>query len=151
MISGDYIAGLIDGEGSFVIRMSKDKKARYKVRTQLCLTIHMSSIATQLLKDVHKTIKCGKLYYGNDFGALGIDVSLTIFGIKEINEKLIPFLDKHPPILKKDDYKIFKRAAKMLYNKEHQTREGIKELLRLRNRINIYTQHKNRKEVVIVW
>jgi len=122
----NYIAGLIDGEGSFNITISKDdsRSAGHRVVCEMHVTqkTHSASVL-YLLKEF---FGCGVVKIDNK-NTDGLKDQLS--SIVDISRVLIPHLDKYPLLTSKYlNYLTFKKAIKMLENKEHLTLQGIEKL-----------------------
>jgi len=64
-------------------------------------------------------------------------VHLQIINIKDIQDIIIPFFEKHPIQGKKSlDFLDFKKVAELIKNKEHLTREGFDKILEIKAKMN---------------
>jgi len=130
----NYIAGLIDGEGSFNITISKDdsRSAGHRVVCEMHVTqkTHSASVL-YLLKEF---FGCGVVKIDNK-NTDGLKDQLS--SIVDISRVLIPHLDKYPLLTSKYlNYLTFKKAIKMLENKEHLTLQGIEKLKNMASQMN---------------
>lgn len=128
-----FIAGLIDGEGSFGLYLRKDPKygSGYQVRCEFAIVLHAKDRA--LLESI-------KLFFN---GAGGLDkhgklsVKYRVSSQKDI-QTIINHLDKYPLITqKRADYLLFKSAFEIISRKEHLTPEGFREILSIKAAINL--------------
>jgi hypothetical protein len=79
-----------------------------------------------------QTLKCGTIRYRKD-GVCYFEVRK----FSDIQNKVIPFFDRFPLKSKKaDDYRIFKLITLIVFQKQHLTESGMKELLELRETMN---------------
>ena len=128
---GYYFAGFVDGEGSF--NMSFRKRPDYKLPWKVSLCLNVSQKDRSILELLKTHLECGTIRYKCD-GVWFFEVN----NLAEIHEHVIPFFD-HFGFLsakKQRDYAIFKQMARLMSAGNHLRKEGILELLRLRQDMN---------------
>ncbi len=126
-----YLAGFVDGEGSFNVsfRPRQDYKSPWKV--SLCFNISQKDKVILALFKRH--LGCGTLrsrpdgvwyYEVNNFNALW--------------ESVIPFFKRNGFLSakKKRDFSKFCQIAEMIRNGEHLKRQGIQRILEIRREMN---------------
>ena len=95
MISGNYISGLVDGDGCFHFSYSLERKNRTKKclypRWRHCFVIHMSHREESLMHDIQKIMNCGSIYL---FSKTGM-VRYAVEDINDICDKVIPFFENN--------------------------------------------------------
>lgn len=129
-----YIVGFIDGEGSFNITITKDsnRSSNYRVICEMHVT--QSAHSVKLLESLRDYFYCGVVKVDNK---LTNTMKFQVSSYKDIANKIIPFLDKHPLLTSKYlNYLAFKEAIYFMINKEHLTSEGILKLQNLANQMN---------------
>ena len=128
---GYYFAGFVDGEGSFHItfRRRRDYKLPWKV--SLCLNVSQKDkVILALLK---RHLQCGTIRYKSD------DVWMyEVNNLVAIRSNVIPFFKQFGFLSskKKRDFAIFRKMAELMADKAHLNREGILQLLKLRENMN---------------
>lgn len=130
-----YVAGFIDGEGSFVVSFGRHKTLKRGIEIRVEFTIELRADDREILLRILKTIGCGKIYDAS-YARYGWypHVKYKITSTKEIAEYLIPFLDQTPlQAKKKKVYRIFREIVLMFRRKEHLTHKGFKKIMKLRN------------------
>lgn len=146
-ISNEYLCGLIDGEGCFLITLLHSRKAKYGIRTRLYMKIHMCYLAESMLLNIINDLRIGNLYrYKNVKKNEKLKSVEYIITSENDIETLINILDKYPPIIKRREYDAFKRAFYLMKNKKHFTKEGILELISIRDEMNVETRNSRRKD-----
>ena len=128
---GFYIAGFADGEGSF--NVSLKKRNDYKDQWKLTASFNISQKDRTILAFIKKQIGCGSLRERKD----GV-VYYEVTNINALYEKVIPFFKrfKFLSARKKKNFSIFAKIVEKMYKKEHLTREGFLEIVRLRENLN---------------
>jgi hypothetical protein len=136
---GWFIAGFVDGEGSFTCRIkkvNKDRKMPYKVD----LVFSVCQKEKPIIALIRRYLGCGRVYQRND-GAWCLEVS-NLNALKEI---VIPFFTKFKLLSssKKKAFSIFKRLIELKLQNYHLTKEGLMQIIKLREKLN---QNKGRNK-----
>jgi hypothetical protein len=125
-----WLTGLIEGEGCFMIKKLNSLSITGS-GVHLCFQVTQHIRDTYLMESLIKFLDCGNIYKARE----GVDFRVS--SIFDIMEKIIPFLAKYPlQGVKKEDFNIFKKAANLIYNKEHMTPLGLKKIKQLKLNLN---------------
>jgi hypothetical protein len=129
---GNYIAGFTDGEGSF--NVSLKKRDDYTYKWKIAASFNISQKDRVILAKIKTILGCGTLRERPD----GV-VYYEVTNIKSLQEVIIPFFDKFGfwSSYKKSSYSIFRQIVKKMYNNEHLETKGFKEILDLREKLNV--------------
>jgi len=128
---GYYLAGFVDGEGSF--NVSLRQKSDYHLRWQVVLSFNVSQRDKTNLISLQEILSCGIIKRRQD-GVYSLDVTTPLVIIL----KVIPFFKKFPLRSKKavKNFRIFSKIAAFMDQGKHKSREGLKEILLLRETLN---------------
>ena len=116
-----YVAGFIDGEGSFSVSIGKHKTLKRGLEVRPEFEIELRADDRPILERVLLTIGCGKIY-DLSYERYGWfpHVKYKIASVKDMRDYLFPFLDRYPLQAKKAEvYPFFKKIILMYLNKEH--------------------------------
>ena len=129
---GYYIAGFVDGEGSFNVSMRK--RQDHTLGWQIVLTFNVSQRDKTMLALMKRHLGCGRLQDRSD--GVGYYV---VSNPTSIEERIIPFFEKFGFLsaTKKTNFSIFRQIALMMAKGEHLTQEGMKTIIELRERLNV--------------
>lgn len=128
---GYYIAGFVDGEGSF--NVSLKQRPDYKTTWKLTASFNVSQKDRTILAWLKKILGCGALRERSD----GV-VYFEVTNINALHNSILPFFERFNFISakKKQAFSIFSRIVVKMYKKEHHTRAGFIEIVRLREKLN---------------
>jgi len=128
---GYFIAGFVEGEGSF--NVSLRKKSDYKVNWQVVLSFNVSQKDPSILYIIKKELECGIIKTRKD-GLRSLDTT----NAQEIVEKVIPYFSKYPLLSKSKIYNfnIFCKISKLVQSGEHKNINGLKKISLLREKLN---------------
>jgi len=128
---GYYLAGFVDGEGSF--HLAFRKRADYKLPWKISLSLNVSQKDREILARVKRYLKCGSLRHKGD------DIWMwEVSNLTAICENVIPFFRRFGfmSTKKKRDFAIFQRMAELMAGGAHLEKDGIVQLLKLRRTMN---------------
>ena len=116
MLDKNYVLGLVDGEGSFNVRVNRQRR-RPKVELKFSLKLRHQD--KEALDELQRFFGCGKVYIQNDKRANhSLCYRFEVQNKKEIVEKIIPFFEQNCPRLpsRKRDFELFKQIAELSQN-----------------------------------
>ena len=142
-----FLAGIIEGEGSFSVSIKKHPTAKfgYIVDPEFFIYQHKSG---KLLLDMAKEIfGTGRIYSksGNE--------DVLVFCIdsrRNLRERVKPFVEKYllPFTAKRSTIKKFFEIVDALEKKEHHTKEGFARIIRMAYEMNPHSKGKPRKKAL---
>lgn len=129
---GYYIAGFVDGEGSFNVSLRKN--SNYSVGWQVVLSFNVSQKDVHMLNIIKRYIDCGIIKQRKRDSLYSLDVTKP----SDVIDNVIPFFDKFIILSpsKRKNYLIFKKVAMLMEKKEHLNKEGLYKILLLREKLN---------------
>lgn len=128
---GYYLAGFVDGEGSF--HLTFRHRSDYKLPWKVSLCLNVSQKDRVILALIKRHLQCGTIRE-KEQGVWMYEVN----NLNAIRENVIPFFNRFGFLSakKKRDFSIFKQMAELMAEGKHLNREGIEQLLRLRRKMN---------------
>ena len=123
-----HLAGFVDGEGAFPIQTRKTPwtKFGFTITPEFKTSQHKDN--GYILEVLQKALGCGKISVKS---GQPNQLVLVEKSRKNLSEKIIPFFEQFPLIVKKEQFHKFSEIVKGLNNKEQNTREGFEKLLDL--------------------
>ena len=128
---GYYLAGFADGEGSFNISFRPRSDYLLPWKVSLCFNVSQKDPVVLVLFKKH--LQCGTMRQRKD-GIWYYEVN----NINPVLENVIPFFERFRFLSskKKRDFSKFKRMAEIIRDGGHLSKEGIEEILRIRQDMN---------------
>jgi hypothetical protein len=128
---GNYLAGFVDGEGSF--NVSLRKRDDHTIGWQVVLTFNVSQKESYILSQIKKALKCGRINQRKD----GLYM-YVVSNPKAIKEKVIPFFKRFRFLSqnKKKNFSIFCQITDLVFKKKHLTKNGLTKIVDLREKLN---------------
>lgn len=128
---GWYLAGFVDGEGSF--NLSFRPRADYTVPWKVSLCFNISQRDPAMLSQFKRHLQCGTMRQRRD-GVWYYEVN----NLEAIRANVIPFFRRFDfmSTKKKRDFAKFVELAEIVSRGEHRTREQIEKILVIRRDMN---------------
>jgi hypothetical protein len=129
-----YIAGYVDGEGSFSVSVQRNQTCR--VGFQLVPEFHVSQNGerAQVLELIRNRLGCGYIKANSKQDRALV---LVVRQRRALLESVIPFFERVPLLSSKQaDFEKFARIVREMAQGHHRTRLGFGELLKLALSIN---------------
>ena len=128
---GWYLAGFVDGEGSF--NVSLRKRNDYRLSWQIVMAFNVSQRDITNLFLLKKYLGCGKIKKRKD----GL-YYFEVVNQKSIFERVIPFFRKFYFLSasKKRNFSIFRKIANLVEEGSHLNKDGLREIIELREKLN---------------
>lgn len=139
MVSADYIVGLTDGEGCFYVNVHNSPHYGGGARIDLNFHIKMNERDRLLLEKVKNTFDCGNVYFQKEQRKNHTQCyRYTVGSHKDNIGEIIPFFEKHPlqSASKQKSFHAFCKIAKIVETKKHLTESGVKQIRKLKARMN---------------
>jgi len=132
LLHPEWITGFTDGEGSFVIKISKVKAYRLGWKLQPVFQIKLNSRDLDILYRI-------KEYFGG-VGVISFDknfAKLIISKLSDILEKVIPHFLAYPLLTKKyADFELFRQIILIIKEEPSLSEQGFMKILNLRYYLN---------------
>lgn len=139
----NYIAGFVDGEGSFSVAIIKNPSKKGGWLINPCFQVYQHENHREILELCQEVFKTGRIYRKSGTHPV---LNFSIDSMRNIKERVIPFFDKYPLITKYDAYQKFREIVLAIDKKEHLTSKGFERLVRIAYSMN--QQGKGRKRTL---
>jgi hypothetical protein len=143
-----YLAGFIDGEGSFSVTICRSKFAKLKWKIDPLFQVYQHKDNSKILHIFKDVLGCG---YVSEKGGNPICHVYCVDNIRDLLSIVIPFLEQYPLIGEKyNNFLLFKEIVISISKKEHLTSFGLIKLAEIAFRMNRLGKYrKNTLEDII--
>jgi len=135
-----FIAGFVDGEGSFSVAIIKHPYHKIGWMINPVFQVYQHQNYRHVLELCKFVFRTGSIYRKSGIHPV---LNFSVDSRRNLMEKIIPFFDKYPLVVKRDDYLKFKEILIAMENREHWTEKGFKKLVLIAHSMN--AQGKQRK------
>src|SRR5437762_3515185 len=125
-VDGSYIAGFVDGEGSFHVAFQK--RPDLKFGWQAIPEFHVSQNFTSrsVLEEIKEILQCGYVKANDAAGKRDKSLVYVVRDRNDLLQKIIPFFETHRlRTEKRNDFETFKKIVRMMESSLHLTEEGF--------------------------
>jgi hypothetical protein len=132
-----YIAGFVDGEGSFHIAFQRNPDV--KIGWQAIPEFHVSQNVSSrnVLEAIRERFDCGIIKANHRGSRSDRTHVLVVRNRLDLSMKVIPFFDRYPlHTVKKNDFQIFKQVVEMMNSEAHLSIGGFKNIVALAYSMN---------------
>jgi hypothetical protein len=135
----NWITGLVDGEGSFMILFTPNSKfnTNWEVRPSFALSLKM--VDKNILLGLKDYFNCGNLPFCKTDSTYKYEVR----SLQDLHCRVIPHFDKYPLLIKRKEFLVFRKVVFLMKAKKHLMSDGLKEISRLVSSINRGRDKKN--------
>jgi len=142
---GYYLAGFVDGEGSFNVSIKKAGDRPLGWRVSACFNV--SQREKQVLELLQQALACGTIRRRWD-GVHYFEVNSHI----DLMERVIPFFRRYSlrSPSKNETLEIFSQICEIMCSGLHLTESGLREIVHLRSLMNNETSKRHREDEEIL-
>jgi len=138
-----WVVGFVDGEGCFSVSIHRSSFMKSTGGGQLHPAFHVYQHEShgEVLEQFVTTFGCGRVR------AKGPNSKVKTYAVDslvDLNERVIPFFEQHPLIVKRHDFTKFAEIVRAMLRKEHLQREGFERLVRLAYEMNLAGKQRSR-------
>ncbi len=140
-----FITGLIDAEGSFMVRIRKNSKYRTGWTVVAIFSIGLDKKDLPLLEGIKShfggLVSAARALKPASLGSIKKNgkgtFSYRIESSEQISNVILPYFNKYPLLTQKlGDYLLFREVVELMNNKEHLTVEGLNKIVSIKASIN---------------
>ena len=131
-LDAQWIVGFVDGEGCFHVGINphKEMTAGFQVLPELTVVQHRRDV--QVLHALKSYFGCGVVRVNH-----GDRMAYRVRGLKDLNERIVPFFVEHPLKTKKNvDFIKFRRILDLMRKGVHLSNSGIEEIRTIASQMN---------------
>jgi hypothetical protein len=143
---GNYLAGFVDGEGSFNVSLRRNTS--YRLRWQIVLSFNVSQKDPTVLRILKSTLNCGIIKTRKCDGLFSYDVTKP----QDVLDRVIPFFDIFGFLspTKQKNYEIFKEIS-YLCSRKPMTKQTFHQAVSLRETLNEGKGRKRKYSIMDVF
>ncbi len=139
-----WIVGFVDGEGCFSVAIhANPRNARRTGGWQLTATfqVYQHESERALLERLRAHFGCGELYHKGPNSPV---LTSSVSRLDDLGERVIPFFEQHPLLVKDDDFQTFATIVRSMRRKEHLHPDGFDHIVRLAYAMNAHGKQRAR-------
>lgn len=147
MISDDYIAGFVDGEGMFYVSIVPSKETKTGWQVIYFLKISQNPIGRFVLEKIKRRLNCGYVKANSLTDKTDKSLAFVVRDLPSLKDKVIPFFNNRLRI-KASVFSKFKQVIELVYRKEHLTKSGIVKIIAISYSMNTGKRKFPKEEIL---
>lgn len=145
-MNGHYIAGFVDGEGSFHIAFQKRADLKFGWQAVPEFHINQNFTSCKVLEAIKKQLQCGYIKANDAAGKRDKTLVYVVRDRKDLIQKVIPFFERFRlRTEKRRDFELFRRIVHMMEHNDHMKIEGFKRIVQFAYSMNADGLYRRRK------
>jgi hypothetical protein len=151
MIQGSYIAGFVDGEGSFHIAFQRRPDLKFGWQAVPEFHVSQNYGSRRVLEKIRKVLGCGYIKANAAAGKRDKTLVYVVRDRKDLVRKIIPFFRKFPlQTEKRKDFEIFSRIVLFMKKGEHQKLKIFRKIVHDAFSMNAGGRYRRRNKKTIL-
>ena len=145
-MDGQYIAGFVDGEGSFHVAFQRRPALKFGWQAVPEFHVSQNFPSRKVLEGIQKTLQCGYIKSNDADGKRDKTLVYVVRDRKDLLRKIIPFFEQHLlQTEKQKDFETFRRIVQMMEVNSHMKPEGFEKIVQLAFSMNANGRYRKRK------
>lgn len=130
VLDPNWIVGFVDGEGCFSVSVHRSSMMHRHGGWQLQPVFHIYQHQDHrdVLEAMISVFGCGRI---RPKGPNSSVWTFAIDGLRNLDETVVPFFERHPPVVKRSDFEAFAIIVRSMRKKEHLSPVGFERLVRI--------------------
>ena len=137
-----YILGFVDAEGCFSVSIKNQETTRFGWVLDPIFQVTQHKNNKKVLEHIKGELRCGRII---EKSGQSDTLVYLVDNRRQLKEKIIPFFEKYRLVVKDADFQKFKKIVEGLENKEHQSKEKFKELIKTAFEMNLEGKQRRYK------
>jgi hypothetical protein len=130
VLEPNWIVGFVDGEGCFSVSVHRSSMMCRHGGWQLqpVFQIYQHQDHREVLEAMVSIFGCGRV---RPKGPRRSVMTFAVEALRDLEASVLPFFERHPLVIKRNDFAAFAAVVRAMRRKEHLTRPGFEQLVRL--------------------
>ena len=128
-----FLAGFVDGEGSFCVSIKKHPSTKFGWQIDPAFYLYQHEENRWYLELVKKFFHGGSIHCkSSPYNVF----TYCLKGVRNMDEKILPFFQKYKLMTKRQSFDLFAKVVKLMMKKEHLKKQGFRKILKIAYKIN---------------
>ena len=125
-----YVAGFVDGEGSFHVAFQRSRFTRLGLQAMPEFHVSQNPERAEVLKLIQQVLGCGYIKANHPGHVRDRSVVLVVRNRHDLAKRVVPFFERVPlRSSKQREYEVFASIVKAMEHGEHLTKKGMARIL----------------------
>lgn len=143
----DYFVGFVEGEGMFYIGIVPSSETKSGWQVIYFFKVSQNPSGRKILESLRNRLQCGYIKENSQTDKTDRSLALIVRDLPRLIDKVIPFFD-NKLVIKKDAFEKFERVLRLVKDKKHLTKKGMKQILNISYSMNTQKRRFTKKEIL---
>ena len=136
-VDNHYVAGFVDGEGTFHVAFQRNPTARLGWQAVPEFHLSQNESSRSVLEAIRRRIGCGNMKANHRERTRDQTLVLVVRNRHDLLTKVMPFFERYPLLTeKRNDFATFSVIVEMMNRGEHLKRSGFEQIVHLAYSMN---------------
>lgn len=132
-----YIAGFVDGEGTFHVAFTRRTDLPLKWSIMPEFHVSQNGERAEILSKIKNYLNCGYIKPNHPNSKKDKTKVLVVRNRNDLTTKIIPFFERYALLTKKgNDFRTFKKIVLLMQNNSHHNKKGFQKIVNLAYSMN---------------
>ena len=142
VLDPQWVVGFVDGEGCFSVSIHSHPGVRsFGWQVNPVFQVSQHRVARRVLDALVPFFGCGRV---RSKGPLSSVMTFAVDRRRDLLERIIPFFEANPPLVKDRDFRTFAEICRRLHDGAHFTQQGFEDVVRLAFAMNANGKQRSR-------
>ena len=146
-LSDDYFIGFVEGEGMFYIGIVPSSETKSGWQVIYFFKVSQNPSGRKVLEGLKNRLQCGYIKENSQTDRTDRSLALVVRDLPSLIDKIIPFFD-NKLVIKKDAFEKFERVLRLVKEKKHLTKRGMKQILNISYSMNTQKRRFTKKQIL---
>jgi len=147
MISDDYIAGFVEGEGMFYVGIVPSKETKTRWQVIYFFKVSQNPHGQAILETIKERFGCGYVKANSQTDPTDKSLAFVVRDLVSLRDKVVPFFEGKL-FLKRNVFEKFKKIIEIVSEKRHLTKSGMKEILDISYSMNTGKRRFTKEDIL---
>src|SRR4051812_29408001 len=138
-----WVVGFVDGEGCFSVSVHRNPLVRRTRGWQLqaAFQVYQHKRYRPVLEALGDVFQCGTI---RPKGPNSSVLTFSVWALADLERNILPFFERHPLVVKDQDFRLFAEIVRRMRRKEHLTPAGFEWIVRSAFAMNMNGKQRSR-------
>jgi len=135
----DWVSGLVDGEGSFMVLFNPNPKFKTGWEVRLSFSVSLTKKSRKILLELKRFFGCGSIRFCRRDNTYKYEVR----SLSDLTEKVIPHFERYHLFIKEKEFLSLRKVSYLMRARKHRQKEGLEEIKKIAEAINRGRRKRN--------
>ena len=148
LVSDDYLAGFVEGEGCFYIGIVRSHETNSKWQVVYFFKVSQNPTGRLVLEELRKRLACGYIKANSRLDKSDKSLAYVVRDLPNLVSKVIPFFKGKLLTKKAEDFEKFCYVIDLVSTRQHLSKQGMAKILDIAYTMNTAKRRFSKQEIL---